>query len=634
MAVSGFIPNPNTSKESILYEQVRTQFKAAYLAKDNDGLHRDWAEYEEYWAGRANPPVDEDDPGSENNIILPVIESQIADLVDEPIDIVVTGVEPSDHFFAHDVQKIIEWVVDKNKLQIKLDDFERDRLKFGTGIFKVWFDPHALKGRGLPVIDVVCPSNFFPDPKVKRPWKLQEAEFIIQAGYQSLFMLRKRFGKRAKAVRPEGNTMFNMELFKGEDAPQIAAEINDRALLIERWTKEIDENDEVYLRLVCVANGVVLYDSNWDADKRGYKSFYRRSNYPFVMVPCYSRKGVVWGMGDVELLKPVQDLINELDDQIRMNARLMGNLQIVVGLASGINPKKWTNRPGLKIPARDPDAWRIVQPPDIPATIPNRRAEAKMEAQEYSGRSDAVEGRRPGGIRAASAIMALQEAGGRRVNHKKLMLQLGLTEIMQMIVDLIAEHYDEEMAFRVLNNRPKNWFEYQEAKGDEYLWFRGSDLNEIPKYIPGPPTVNTDTGMMENELVPLLGENGEPETKSAEFDIRVSVGAGLPHNKAFMYQAVVELQREGLITTEEGRLFLKQIMSFPIIDPLNPIGTFAGRNMSPEVMAQANMGMGGMGNNYGNMPVEPSQMQPQPEDIPPELMGQLTQLMGGGNVAS
>lgn len=623
-----YIENPNTQQEFELVKTVYNQFKAAYLAKDNEGLHSDWAEYEEYWAGNANPPEDEDDPGSENNIILPVIESQIADLVDEPKDIIVSGVEPSDHFFSHDVQKILEWVITKNKFEIKLDEHERNRLKFGTGIWKVWFDPHALRSRGLPIIEPICPSNFFPDPKIKRAWQLQDCEFIIQANYQSLFILRKRFGKRAKAVRPEGKTLFNIEIFKGEDASEISAEINDRALLIERWTKEVDDNGEVYLRLVCVANGVLLYDSNWDADNRGYKSYYKNGKYPFVVTPCYARKGTLWGMGDIELLKPVQDLINELDDQIRMNARLMGNIQIVVGLASGINVRKWTNKPGLKIPARDHTAWEIVRPPDIPAIIPNRRMEAKMEAQEYSGRSDAVEGRRPGGIRAASAIIALQEAGSRRVNHKKLMLQVGLSEVMQLVVDMVAEHYQEEMAFRILNRKPNSWFGNE---NDEYLWFRGSDLNNIPKYIPGMPITNPETGQEETPLVPLVSESGESETKSAEFDIVVSIGAGLPHNKAFLYQAVVELQREGLITREEGRLFLKQMMSFPIIDPLNPIGQFVGRNMSPEAMAMANGG--GMGNNYGNIPVEEPQMEPMPEDIPPEVMNSLVQRMGGGNIA-
>jgi hypothetical protein len=208
------------------------------------------------------------------------------------------------------------------------------------------------------------------------------------------------------------------------------------------------------------------------------------------------------------------------------------------------------------------------------------------------------------------------------------MLQVGLSEVMQLVVDMVAEHYQEEMAFRILNRKPNSWFG---SESDEYLWFRGSDLNNIPKYIPGMPITNPETGQEETPLVPLVSKSGEPETKSAEFDIVVSIGAGLPHNKAFLYQAVVELQREGLITREEGRLFLKQMMSFPIIDPLNPIGQFVGRNMSPEAMAMANGG--GMGNNYGNIPVEEPQMEPMPEDIPPEVMNSLVQRMGGGNIA-
>lgn len=610
-----YYQNPNTEKEDELADEVLTQFKASYLVKDNDGLHSDWAEYEEYYSNRSNLPEDDDDPGSENNIILPVVESQVADLINEPMDIMVKGVEPSDHFFASDVKTVVEWVLDKNQMVFKMDEHERNRLKFGTGIWKVWFDPNALKGRGLPIIEPICPSNFFPDPKIKRAWQLEDCEFIIQAGFVSKFSLRRRFGKRAKAVMPQQNISYNMELFRGEDSSQLSATVNDRAVLLERWSKEIDDKTgELYLRLVCVASGVVLYDSKWDENNRGYKGYYRKCQYPFVVTPCYARKGMIWGMGDAELLKPVQDMINELDDQIRMNARLMGNVQIVVGLASGINPKRWTNKPGLKLPARDHTAWQTVQPPNIPEYILARRSEGKLEAQEYSGRTDAVEGRRPGGIRAASAIMALQEAGGRRLGHKKLFLQLGLNQVLQLVIGMVAEHYTEEMAFRIMGQ-----------KSDEYLWFRGSTLNEIPKLIPGIPD---DEGY--SDLVPLMDEGGQnPATKEAEFDLMASIGAGLPQNKSFIYQSVVELHREGLITQQEARMFLKEIMSFPIIDPLNPKGQFTGRNMSPEMMQMANgMPMDGMG-----MDTPEGMMGPQPEDIPPEFLNDLVQRMGGGNLA-
>jgi hypothetical protein len=625
------------SKESKRVTLIESRFKASYLAKETEGLHSDWSDYEDYWLGQANDSEADDDPGSNNNIILPVVESQIADLVDEPLDVMVKGVEPSDQMFAYDVKTVIEWVLDKNMIPVKLDEHERDRLKFGTGIFKVWFDPKALKGRGLPTIEPICPSNFFPDPKIKRAWALQSGEFVIHAQMKSLFELKVRFGKKANNVQKEPNPTFDVSIF-GENAENVSAEVNDQAVLYEHWSKEVDKDGSLFLRFEAMAGGIILYDSEWDVKKRnGDRNFYENGKYPFVVTPCYQKKGSVWGMGDIELLQPVQDLINDLDDQIRMNARLMGNIQVVVGLASGINPRKWTNKPGLKLPARDHTAWKMVEPPSMPGYIINRRAEAKSEAQEYSGRTDAVEGRKPGSIRAASAIMALQEAGSRRVNHKKLLLQFSLGQVLQLVVDQIKENYTEEMAFRIMK-----------TPSDDYLWFRGSDLKEIPKLIPGRPELNYDTGVMEPSLVPLMNKAGtKEETKEAEFDLMISIGAGLPQNKSFMYQAVLELQREGILTREEARLFLKQMISFPIIDPLNPVGQFVGRNLSPEMAAMANgmpqpgmegmdpsmMAQGGMENNYGNMPVQQPQMGFSPDMIPPEFMKALTQRMGGGNVA-
>ena len=38
------------------------------------------------------------------NIIFPIIESQVSDLVDQPLDISVIGEEPSDQEFAQDLK--------------------------------------------------------------------------------------------------------------------------------------------------------------------------------------------------------------------------------------------------------------------------------------------------------------------------------------------------------------------------------------------------------------------------------------------------------------------------------------------------------------------------------------------------
>ena len=53
-------------------------------------------------------------------------------------------------------------------------------------------------------------------------------------------------------------------------------------------------------------------------------------------------------------------------------------------------------------------------------------------------------------------------------------------------------------------------------------------------------------------------------TKIAEFDIEIHLGAGMPNNKSFIYEATIELLREGAITQEEARATLKDVLNWPI----------------------------------------------------------------------
>lgn len=614
--------NKQSEDQKALAEQITMNFKEAYEHKTALGLMDDWAIYEDYWAGRVNEAGGEDHPASNTNIIHPIIESQVADLVDQPLDILLKGLEPSDQRYAKNTQALIDWVWKKNNPELKLDKAERQRLKFGGSVIKVWFDPFAFNDRGLPTFDPINPANFFPDPKIKDYLKMQDADFIIHAMPKSIKYLRQRFGEVAKMVEANAQYQYSPLIYEGSASDTSGESGKSQALLIEQWSRELNESDEWILRVVHMANGIILRDSFEDLKEEEtgrISSYYENGKYPFVYIPCYSREGILWGMGDVGLLKPIQDMINDLDDQIRMNARLMGNIQIVVGIATGINLKKWTNKPGLKIPARDPNAWQIVKPPPIPNHIPGRRQEGFKEAEIISGRSDIVEGRSGGSLRAASAVISMQEAGLRRVNHKRLLAQAGYKMVVELLLDYIKEFYTEEMAFRITGVEPTD-------TDNDFMWFKGSQLNNIPKLVPDYGAPTDDTGKL--PLTELRDEQGNIMDKEAEFDIEVIVGTGLPNNKAFVYQATVELHREGILTNEEARLCLKELINWPVIDPMNPVGEYAGRNLSPEQMAMLNQGGG------GGMMEEPMMDDPmiQEQNLPPEIMNQVASIMGGPGI--
>lgn len=639
-------PNPNSPEEEKLAKGIWEKYIAAYLVKEELGVTDMLSKCEEYWGRSVVEPEDDDDPASNTNIIFPVIEAQVADMVTQPSDLSVDGVEPSDEVEAPAVKTIMEWFIKHNDLMPKKMEFARGMLNFGGHWWKITYNPKGMKGRGFIEWEPVNHAAMFPDPKIKEFWKIQDCDFIIHASARSLNWLVRRFGERAKACRRMSNFAFDPAIFEGQSSDEISHVVADKALLLEYWDK--DEANK--LRLVYECDGVILWNSDndrrkvedenkevedfnksletWDEaeeekpkpkKKKEYKGFYKMSKYPFVCVPCYPTAGHIWGKGDTEMLIPIQDIVNDLDDQIRMNARLMGNIQIVVGLASGINLKKWTNRPGLKLPARDHTAWQVVNPPSMSSDVPARREVGKREVEIVSGRADVTEGRSPKGVRAASAIIALQEAGSKRANLKKLMLEWGMTKAVELCYELYAEHFDVELPFRLTG---PNF-----GKSRDFLWHKGTNLQNLPRYIPGIAEKNPQTGMMESKLVPLMKEDGGFETKEAEFDFYFSIGAGLPNNKAFLYQASLDLFREGVITREESRKFLKDYISLPFIDPLNPFGdTFNGMNVPGRGGTPLEQQSGITGQGMPPMAPPPQGMMggpPQGMEIPPQLLAML-----------
>ena len=611
-----------SEKELQLLNTIQERYVSSYNMKQSLGLDTLWEKCQSYWAGDVNMPTG-DSPGSETNVIQPIIESQVADIVNGDLDILVKGQGPSDQVFSTDVAQILKWIWRHNGMTKKLDGSERDRLNFGNVILKVFWDKDAMGGRGLPVICPLSPDCFFPDPKVNDVEYLQDADYIIQTSWFSRRKLRQMFGDRALFVKPESTGQsYDSRIFGEGDYSGSDAVTNDQACLFEYWERK----DDGRLRLVYCTRDVILADSEEDKENNVATIPEESNKYPFVMILGYKRKGRLWGMGDTEQLIKVQDLINDLDDQIRMNARLMGNVQIVVGVGAGINVNKWTNKPGLKILAKDHTAYQVVQPPYIPAYINNRREKAFYETELISGRSDVVEGRRSGSLRAASAILALQEAGSRRANHKKLMLQDGLREVMEIVLDYVKEFMTTEQAFDIV-----------EKDKVDYLWFRGSNLKDIPQltlnenYSPESDDLDLRgryRPLYDEPTVDEMGEEvpGAPMTKSAEFDLEVHIGAGMPNNKSFIYEAAVELHRENIATTEETREVIKKILNWPIIDPWKPEGTFAGRNSSAEQLQVAN-GMIGAG-----MPEMPGMAPPASPTVDPAVVQQLQAMVQSGNV--
>lgn len=545
-----------TDEERAEAQRVQWLFRQAWDAKQQLNLNQLWQKCDDYKHNRQNPKQSPDHPGSITNIIHRVIENQISDLLDKPYSSTAKGQEPGDDMFAEQAQHTVDFVLDRNRLEEKLNTSEHDRLELGSTIIKVWFDKDELDGKGLPVFDVVSPANIFPDPKIHTTQNFQKGEFVIHARPMALSELRKMFEK-GKYVQREVAIPYNPQgVFSDDRADEVHVPTSEKALLVECYLR--DDKGELYC--LHVANDILLEDSRKSMKGRKLQ---RRNMFPFVMINCYIRRGTVWGMGDSELLMPTQDLINELDDQVRMNARMMGNPQIVVGLqgaGKGFDFRKWTNAPGLRIPMRDPTAWKIIEPVPVSRDVYARREKAFQEADLISGVQDVSRGEKPGQVTAASAIQALQQEGQKMVIHKNKMFTAGWSQVINLLFDEIKENWDEEMWIRINGEKP------------DWKFMNMADFNQVPIMVP-----NSLHGVVEGEeaIKQLTDELGTPMTRDAQFDFTLNMGNGFPNDKTFMLQIITDMAKltfpDGpTITRGELRKFLRENVGIDLEEEQKP----------------------------------------------------------------
>lgn len=611
------IPEQTDAQKS-LAAHIQELFRGAFNAKNQMDLPEIWAQCDDYMHNIQNEPETEEDPGSVTNIIKPIIDSQISDIIDKPYSTDALGREPGDQMFAEDVEHGLQFVLDKNYFKEKLTDSEHDRLELGTTIVKVYTDHEALQKRGLPTFEIISPANFFPDPKWTKYNLLQDCEFIIHAVPRPLSWIRRNFPQWGKYVKRQISWVYDPTLdLDTTRTDEVTVVTSQKALVIECYMR--DENGDIYC--VHVANDIVLEDSR---DKKiiGTK-LQRRNLFPFVAIVCYPRRGTGWGMGDVEYLFPTQDLINDMDDQIRMAARLMGNPQMAISLTAagkGFDARKWTNKPGLRVPFRDVNAFKPIPAMEVSNSIPARREKAFEEANIISGRPDVNRGQTPGqGVTAASAIIALQQAGQKTVVHKQEMLKQGWTKVLEFLYDEMRVNWDDGMWIRINGEKP------------DFKFIDPSKLGQVPIMVPN-LEANADNGM--DTVKTLLDESGAAMTRDAEFDLQLNLGNGLPTDKAFVYQTLLDLAKlaingQPVISWQELRDYLRNQVGIPLQSdsnlqqPTQPPGMPGQPPMAPG-MPQG-MPPGAPQGLPQSAPPGPPQPTPSPATIP----GQMRVMQGG-----
>lgn len=522
----------NTAKENELLDVAQARFEAAKAGKvDMDGrdLHSKWKRLDEVYRGKQWGAVPEGKSAPVLNYVFSLVESTVPRLTDIAPEItVMPRRDPETQELADALTTAQKYLWDVNEMRQKSSEGTRLCLKFGTAIYKAYWDWDRYDGLGDVAYSVVHPMNFFPDP---RAYNIKQMDYCFTKTPTSLEYIKRRFKDKGHLVAPDsdwGDT---------ENSPGQTEELY--VSLMEYWFR-----DEAGNMCVMYYAGDIVLDIIGGEYDGSNEPVYRHNRFPFERQLNYPVDKQFWGLSEIEIIENIQRLVNSFEAQIIDNTRLLANgiWKVNKKLSGLTEDDAWIfdNTPGSVYFTMDGGVEREPGVP-IPPHVTAHQERLIFSMEQILGIHDVVQGRKPSGVRAASAIIALQEAANVRVRQKAREMEYTFKQLADMANWLVLEFYNEPRRLRVTGANPYVTLDVHTALEHRMTEVAG----EMGMVEPGatPETLRASDQLMGTDQMGQIMK----EVRFPEFDIEVKVGPSVPYSQALLYQQALEFYQAGII---------------------------------------------------------------------------------------
>ncbi len=537
----------NSAEENSLLEQAIHRFGIARAEKtDQEGrpLNEKMRELDQIYRGRqwkGYVPPHKSKPVL--NFTFSLVESVIPRITDNRPEITVlprsnrTGLR-----LAEQLTNTQEHLWEINKMRRLMPSAVRMMLKYGTTILKtIWDDDFHDGELGDVRYMLVHPMNFYPDPRAQCT---TDMEYCFVQVPKPLEYYMRRWPDKGHLVVSDVDWTDSEQLDGSGDSSG-----EERAALMEYWFRDEDGN----LCVMYYAGQVVLgiIGGKYDGSAR---PVYKHNKFPFTRLLDYEADKEFWGIGEIEIITLLQRLINNFEAQIIDNTRLMSNAQWIISkVDSGLKEEDtwiFDNRPGEAIFTHAGGVDRLPGVP-IPPHIPEHMERLIFSMEQILGIHDVVQGRRPVGVRAASAIIALQESANVRVREKSRNMEEALQEMAEQANWLVLENYEEPRHMRIAGMNTPVTLNIHETLQKSIM-----DLLQEDPALAGDLGINLeDPEMMTPEDMEMLMDAVPFPT----FDLKVNAGPSIPYSQALRYEQAKEFYQLGII----DRQAVLEVADFP-----------------------------------------------------------------------
>lgn len=365
---------------------------------------------------------------------------------------------------AHDMTDVVRFILDQNGYETyhrrKVEDF----FIAGTAVTQIGWDKDMDNGHGNVSVMRVPVESMVWDPEAE---SIQDGRALIKAVWRPLGWIADHYPQQAKYVRDESNQHDGIAM--GDRLAQNQSEADGRALVMEYWYRRY-ENGRYTINMALFAGGALL-------DK--FLHVYAHGMYPFVFDAFTQVPGQPVGESMVYELTPMMRYINRYAQYIDENLRYSCKARMLVREGSEINKSQLADWSQNIVEGNDigEDSVRWFDTKPLPGMVNNQMLQMQNDMKMDSGQNQFSRGEVSGGVTAASAISALQEAGGKITRMRTAILSAGMKQIVTQVLWLVAQYYTEDRTRLLIGDDEQPHEVRLQAR---YLMPRGSSAGAFP----------------------------------------------------------------------------------------------------------------------------------------------------------
>ena len=417
------------------YKAGKTQTESRIIASEN------WWKLRNSTEEQKNTSIGKDEGfKSVSGWLHNVIVSKHADAMESYPEPNILPREEADMPDAKMLSDIIPCILEQNQFEETYSDAMWQKIKTGTGAYKVIWDAGKLNGLGDISVECVNLLNIYWEPGVT---DIQKSRYFFHAELCDKDLLEDRFPQLKGKLK--GKSFMSTKFLYDDHV-----DTENKHTVIEVYYHKYVEGKNTLQYCKFVGDQVLFATENDPV--LAIRGLYDHGKYPYVFDALYPIEGSPCGYGYVDICRNPQTEIDLLKTSFVKNAMVGATPRYFSRGDGSVNEEEFLDLSKAIVHANNTseDALRRIEHDTLDGIYVNVLDRTIQELRETSGNTETSTGNIQSGVTAASAIAALQEASGKGSRDSTQAAYRAYMLIVEMCIELIRQFYDLPRQFRIV----------------------------------------------------------------------------------------------------------------------------------------------------------------------------------------